>query len=154
MTLSSTHLYDTFISLDEPIQLGQTPEATRAIFGVTGGTVQGERINGEFLPSGGEWARIRSDGSIALDVRCCLKTDDGALVHIVYGGRLVVPPELLAKVLDMGADEPVDPSLYYFRSLPLFETASEKYAWLNHICAVGVGRVVKGGVEYSVYAID
>ena len=59
MTLSSTHLYDTFVSLTQPIQVGKTPETTRAIFDITGGTVNGDRIKGKFLASGGEWARIR-----------------------------------------------------------------------------------------------
>jgi hypothetical protein len=47
----------------------------------------------------------------------------------------------------------VDPSEYYFRTTPFFETASEKYAWLNKLVAVGVGRRTRTGVVYSVYAI-
>jgi len=48
----------------------------------------------------------------------------------------------------------VNPSEYYFRTTPVFETAAEKYAWLNRLVAVGVGRRTRTGVEYSVYAIQ
>jgi hypothetical protein len=49
--------------------------------------------------------------------------------------------------------ETVDPSQYYFRTTPVFETASEKYGWLNRIVAVGVGRFAANWVGYTIYAI-
>lgn len=153
--LRGTWLYDAHVDLGAPLMVGPTPEGVRAIFPVTGGTLAGPRLKGRFLPQGGgDWARIRPDGSVALDVRALVETDDGALIHLTYGGRIIIPPDLQGRVLDIGNPEPVDPSLYYFRVLPLFETASPAYAWLNGICAVGIGRVVTGGVAYRVYAID
>jgi hypothetical protein len=155
MSISGTLLYEVHFELAPPVGVGPTPEGFRAIYAVTGGTLKGERINGKVLPAGGaDWARIRPDGSIAIDVRCCAETDDGALIYITYYGRLNIPPEKQAAVLDMTASTRPDPSEYYFRIAPLFETASEKYAWLNGILAVGIGRVVQGGVVYSVYAVD
>ncbi len=35
----------------------------------------------------------------------------------------------------------------------MFETGDERYAWLNDIQAVGVGKTVPGGVEYDVYQL-
>ncbi len=155
MTLSGTLLYEAHFDLADPIGVGPTPEGYRAIYCVTGGTFKGERLSGTFLSQGGaDWVKIRSDGSIAVDVRACAQTDDGALIYITYLGRIVIPPEIQAQVLDMSAADRPDPSQYYFRVAPLFETSSEKYAWLNHICAVGVGQIVQGGVEYKVYAVD
>lgn len=154
MTISGRLLYEAHFDLAAPIGVGATPEGFRAIYPVSGGRFEGDRMRGRFLPSGADWARIRSDGSIAIDVRTCAETDDGALIYITYLGRLVIPPALLGQVLDLEADERPDPSSYYFRVTPLFETASETYAWLNGLCAVGIGRIVKGGVAYSVYAID
>ena len=43
--------------------------------------------------------------------------------------------------------------LYYFRVTPVFETASEKYSWLNKIVTVGIGQALPTGVAYKVYAI-
>jgi hypothetical protein len=53
--------------------------------------------------------------------------------------------------LDRG--EPVDGASYYFRTAPLFETSASKYAWLNHVLAVGIGNLSPGKVGYTVYAI-
>ncbi|WP_083889617.1 DUF3237 family protein [Nocardia pneumoniae] len=44
----------------------------------------------------------------------------------------------------------VDPSRYYFRTTPLFETGSSRYSWLNDSVCVGSGYVVDGGVAYHV----
>ena len=49
--------------------------------------------------------------------------------------------------------EMVDTSEYYFRTAPLFETASATYDWLNRVLAVGIGRRTPGQVSYAVYAI-
>src|SRR5262245_40095722 len=43
-----------------------------------------------------------------------------------------------------------DPAEYYFRTTPVFEIGSEKYAWLNRTVAVGVGRRTPTGVAYTV----
>lgn len=151
--LASRHLYDAFVSLAAPIEIGPGPEGHRAIFPIADGTVKGERINGRFLPVGADWARIRPDGSIAVDVRATIRTDDDALILVTYVGRLVASPDILPAVLDVGRAEPVDPALYYFRTLVTFETASPAYAWLNAVCAVGVGHTGDGGVTYRVHEI-
>lgn len=53
-----------------------------------------------------------------------------------------------------GKGDELNPSEYYFRINPVFETSSPKYAWLNHTIAVGVGRIPAAGkVAYRVYAI-
>jgi Protein of unknown function (DUF3237) len=36
----------------------------------------------------------------------------------------------------------------------MFETASVKYAWLNRILAVGIGRRTRNQVSYQVYAVE
>lgn len=147
------HIYDADIALTAPITIGATPSGQRAIFPVGGGTLKGERINGRFVPPGGDWALVRSDGSIALDVRATVETDDGAFIYLTYTGRLVADPALLPAVLDVASAAPVDPSRYYFRTLILFETGSPAYARLNGICAVGIGSTGNGGVQYRTYEI-
>ncbi len=102
------------------------------------------------LPGGGDWVLGRPDGSIALDVRLTLKTDDGASILMTYRGYRQGPPDVLAR---LAKGEAVDPSLYYFRINPLFETASERYAWLNNVVAVGVGERLADGPRYTVHEI-
>lgn len=50
-------------------------------------------------------------------------------------------------------DSTRDPSEYYFTVSPNFETADFRYAWLNDIIVVGVGRMLPGGVAYNMYHI-
>jgi len=48
-------------------------------------------------------------------------------------GIFVIAPETFHRI---AAGEEVDPAEYYFRTTPLFETAAEKYDWLNRVVAV------------------
>jgi hypothetical protein len=89
-----------------------------------------------------------------LDVRGMLRTDDGALIYMSYTGRLVAPDEVFKRMLDPVQGSHVDPASYYFRTNPVFETGSEKYAWLNDIVAIGYGYMIDGGVAYRVFQID
>lgn len=144
-------LYEMVAQLESDNQeIGVTPSGTRIIAPITGGTVTGPKINAEVLPFGADWVLIRPDGIGELDVRATLKTDDGALIYVHYGGILELTPELMKR---RAKGEDVDPSEYYFRTRPIFETGSEKYGWLNSIVSVGVGKMEPNGVRYKVYQI-
>jgi hypothetical protein len=56
-------------------------------------------------------------------------------------------------MLRLAGGEEVSPSEYYFRTAPLFETASERYGWLNRVLGIGIGRRTLGKVSYTVYSI-
>jgi hypothetical protein len=130
--------------------VGVGPEGHRRIFVVKGGHFAGPRLKGEVLPGGGDWTLGRADGSSRLDVRITLRTDDGALIYAHYHGVLYGPPDVMRRLRQ---GEPVDPGEYYFRTVPLFETAAAKYAWLNGVVAVGIGRRTPTGVSYTVYGL-
>lgn len=132
------------------VDVGATPHGMRRIFYVTGGTLEGPRIKGIVLPGGGDWCIVRPDGAIVLDVRVAFRTDDGHTIYAYYRGLSTIQDDTVGRIL-MG--EAVDPSEYYFRTTPVFETASEKYGWLNRLLAVGVGQFLPTGVAYKVYAI-
>ena len=132
------------------INVGATPQGTRHIIYVTGGTIEGPKIKGVMLPGGGDWLIIRPDGATVLDVRAACRTDDGHIIYIYYRGISVMSPEVRER---MSKGEAVDPSEYYFRTTPVFETASEKYGWLNRIISVGIGRLTPTGVAYKIYTI-
>ena len=132
------------------LDVGNTPQGMRSIFSVTGGTLEGPKIKGVVLPGGGDWPIRRPDGAVVLDVRIAFRTDDGHIIYAYYRGLSTIQMDMLGRIL-MG--EVVDPSEYYFRTTPVFETASEKYGWLNRVVAVGIGQVLPAGVAYKVYAI-
>ena len=131
--------------------LGAGPFGTRRIATVTGGSFEGPEMKGEALPGpGGDWLMFTNDGATHLDVRLTLKTDDGALIYMTYGGRRHGPADVMQK---LAAGEEVDPSLYYFRIAPRFETSSEKYAWMNRTVFIGTGHRMPTGPVYHVHRI-
>lgn len=146
-------LYDIDFDLESALEVGPTPTGERRIVYITGGTFSGPRLKGRVLPGGGDWLIVRPDGGAMLDVRACLETDDGAIIYTYYSGRLVVPSELLPLWRDRQAAANIDPTGYYFRIAPVYETAAKRYTWLNDIVAVGVGRRTATGVAYCVFEI-
>jgi hypothetical protein len=130
--------------------LGATLGGSRRIGVVPGGSFEGERLSGQIPEGGNDWQFIRTDGSATLDVRLVLKTNDDVLIGMSYRGVRHGPPEVIAR-LDKG--EEVDPSSYYFRTNPIFETAASKYDWINRVMAIGVGWRRTNDVLYSVFEV-
>lgn len=148
--IETEHLFDLVVELDPRLDIGAGPFGRRVLFGSAGGSFEGARVRGTVLTGGGDWALFRPDGAMTLDVRLTLRTTDAALVHMTYGGRWIIPPELRAELADPVERHQVDPARYYFRTNPVFETGDEQYAWLNDIVCVGKGYLVEGGIAYQV----
>jgi hypothetical protein len=148
--IATAHLFDIVIDLNPRLNIGAGPFGQRILFGAAGGSFEGPRLRGEVLAGGGDWALFRPDGAMTLDVRLTLRTHDGALLHMSYGGRWITPPELRAEMADPLSRHQVDPARYYFRTNPLFETGAQPYAWMNDIVCVGAGYLVEGGIAYKV----
>jgi len=139
------------MSLHPMQDLGSTPLGRRRIAPVAGGHFAGDRLRGAVLPhAGSDWLLQRGDGAFQLDVRVTLQTDDGDLVGMTYRGVRHASPEVSARI---ARGERVEPHEYYLRTTPLFETASERYAWLNGVVAVGVGERLPDGVIYDVFEV-
>jgi hypothetical protein len=51
------------------------------------------------------------------------------------------------------AGEPVDPSAYYFRCTPAFETAAPAHQWLTRTVFVAGGARHSDRVEIDVFAV-
>jgi hypothetical protein len=145
------HLLDMHADLEAPQVLAGTPAGMRQIFIVEGGSVEGLRITGKILPGGGDWAMVRGDGAIQLDVRGTIQSDDGALIYITYSGLLIADPAIFGRLLQA---EDVKLNEYYFYINPVFQTGAPQYAWLNQRIAIGRGKVVPGGVDYRVWTIE
>ncbi|MBR45984.1 MAG: hypothetical protein CMM31_05825 [Rhodospirillaceae bacterium] len=149
--IETKHLFTMPVEVESPLQMiGQAPIGERRIAKVAGGTFEGPELNGTILPGGGDWLLLRADGSLQLDVRATLKTDDDALIYMTYRGFRHGPAEVMER---LNKGEAVDPSEYYFRVAPFFETGSEKYGWLNRIVAVGTGHRLPSGPVYEIYQV-
>lgn len=117
--------------------IGAVPCGTRVTFPITGGSFEGDRLRGKVLPCGGDWTIKRPDGVVELDLRIALETDDAALIYMTFVG-----------IRDDGA-----PGGPYFRTLPRFETAEPKYAFLDRLLAVGKGEVHADGLVHVIEEI-
>lgn len=141
-----------------PVALGQSPWSNRRISDIAGGRFEGLRLRGRIAPSGADWSQRAGGGAgepvrTLIDVRSLWETDDGALIYVTYGGRLVIPPEVLAEFADPAKVEALDEARYYFRINPVFETSAPQYGWLNDIIAIGAGRRTRTGVTYRIFEV-
>ena len=134
-----------------PERTGRAPSGDRRIFDVAGGVVEGPRLRGKVLPSGGDWILVGPDGVGRLDVRATFETDDGARIYVQYHGVLVFNEKVVSAMASGSGTEFGDT---YFMTAPRFETGDTRYAWLNSVVAVGQGRVVPGGVEYRIFEVQ
>ena len=138
------------VTLEPARELGDTPLGRRRIIGITGGKFAGPRLSGRVLPGGADWQVIRADGVADLDARYTLETGDGALIYVRNKGYRHGPDEVMER---LAAGEAVDPTLYYMRTTPWFETGDARYAWLNRIVCLGTGARRAAAVELEVFEV-
>ena len=144
-------LFGMTLTVPSIVDLGATPLGHRRIAQVTGGNFAGERLRGTVHAGpGGDWLLLRNDGVLTLDVRLTLETDDHQLIYMSYKGMRHGPKDVMDR---LNRGEAVDPKSYYFRSVPVFETSSEKYSWLNRMVAIGTGRREASGPIYDVHEV-
>ena len=150
MTLSLEPIFIFQIEVKSPSIIGATPGHDRRIGEIAGGRFAGSRLNGKILSGGSDWQSLRSDGTTTLNVRLVMQTDDGQLIGMTYLGMRHGPKEVLDRI---ARGERVSPTEYYMRATPYFETASEKYGWLNRIVSVAYGHRMAGGAIYQVFQV-
>ena len=131
-------------------QIGATPEGRRTIAPVSGGQFEGDRLSGEVLPGGADWVRFRSDGTMMIDVRLTLQTDDGASIYLSYAGRFLGAATAMA---DLAAGKTLAPEDYSLVTVAKFECGDEKYRWLNDVIAVATGEQSGFNPVYTIYEI-
>ena len=113
------------------------PMGTRVVVPVLTAAFEGQKLRGKIAEApAGDWVYSRVDGSIKLDVRLTLVTDDRAVILMTYSGIGVAKEGVMS-----------------LRTAPQFETGDERYSWLNNIQAVGIGTFARGRVTHDVYAL-
>ncbi len=121
--------------VDPPLQFGRTPTGQRSMSDIRSAVFEGERLRGEKAgASAADWLILAGDiGTI--DVRMAIRTHDGALVGLRYGGKLDV-----ADVANRAS-----------RVAATFDTGDPRYAWLARIQAVGKSRLERDGDNWTVH---
>jgi hypothetical protein len=109
---------------------------TLVIGEVTAARAEGDRLQASMKgAAAADWLQVSPEGFGTLDVKLTLETDDGALVHATYSGRLQF-----------------DTMAVY--ATPLFHTGDERYLWLNRIQAVSKGSFQPDGtLVYEIFEL-
>lgn len=143
------HLFDFEIHF-QPVQMLTTPRGRRLMYVVKHGEIRGPRVNGVFLPGGGDWITVGADRVAHLDVRATAETDDGELIYVTNTGRALLDEAVSARLFK---GEMIRWDEMFARSSPLFETGAEKYAWLNSTVTVAINEFSMNQVNYRIYAV-
>ena len=144
------HLATLIVEVTTPQEVGDTPFGRRRVIPITGGTVKGKELNGRILPGGADFQAIRSPTFTDIHARYIIETQQGETVYVENTGIRTGSADDIA---DLAKGLPVDPSRIYFRSIPRFETASPRLAWLNQHLFIGTGARYPDRVELNFYQI-
>ena len=121
-----------------PVVLKDAPGGTKVLVTVAGGTFEGPKMRGVIADSAaGDWVTLHADGTMKLDVRLVMTTDDGASIYMTYSG--------------FGKRQADGSSM--IRTAPQLLTGDERYAWVNTLQCAAHGTTGKGDVTYVVYAL-
>ena len=125
MELTPLGTFTVRLAKDDILNVGKGPAGRRIVFGIDTGTWEGDRINATVKGStAADWSVTDANGIMTADVRAVIETDDGALIHLAYGGR---------------ADFSGGPGTAPLFCGLTFETGSDDYSWLNSTVAVMKG---------------
>ena len=148
--LATRYVFRLAIQVGAPIVAGDHGLGIRRVIPILGGEVFGDGIKGTIFPVGADFQIIRPNGFTELEAKYAFELDDGAIVYIENIGIRFGPKELLDRI---AKGETVDPASIYFRSVPKFETGSEKYRWLMENLFIGVGARHPDRVELDVHQV-
>ncbi|MFZ2998607.1 DUF3237 domain-containing protein [Sphingobium sp.] len=139
------------VLIGAPQELGMVDGVRKRVIPITGGTVSGPRLSGTILPGGADWQSIRADGTADILARYTIQASDGALISIVNRGYRHGPAPVLARI---AKGEMVDPALYYFRTTPRFEVASDgPHAWLGQTIFLCTAARFADHVALDIFAV-
>ncbi|TWD53202.1 uncharacterized protein DUF3237 [Agrobacterium vitis] len=114
-------VYEAIVTLQDTIEMGQSPLGDRRIINITGGEFAGPRIKGKVMPGGADRQLLRKDGVRLLNALYEMQTDDGAIITV--NNRVLI-------------DTPKDGPRYAFSHIDI--TAPEgPHEWLNRRMFVG-----------------
>lgn len=148
MTPELKHLIDLRVDVGAPTVISEGTPGRRFI-PILGGIVEGD-LSGVVLPGGGDWQSIAPDGTLDIDAHYVLDIRDHGRVEVRSQGVRSANPAVLAA---LGRGEPVDPSLYYFRTFIRLKTGAPGLTRLNQVLFVAMGARAASAVRLNVFEI-
>jgi surface antigen len=132
---------DLELAMERVFILGEAPKGNRMIAEIKGAELSGSRVKASMKGlAAADWAVLGDDGLARFDIRMVLETTDDALIYLSYTGK---------------ADWSAGPGSGPIFSVAEFETADERYRWLNVIQVVGQGAMTAdfSGVQYDFFEL-
>ncbi len=126
------------IVIDQHAVVGATPAGTRIVGEALSCRWDSDRVTAQqHGKMSHDWLMVHNDGSVSVDARLLLMTDDGAPLTITYRGK--------------AAKQPSEGGVVF--TTPVFETGDERYSWLNGIQAVARGVREDRILTYEMYQL-
>ena len=152
------HVMDFTAKLYAPVlNAGKGPYGTRYVYRAADGTFEGSRLKGRVLPGGGDMPITDEDGTMHLDIRVVLETDDGAYIYLQNQGVWRQDPTKTPRA----EGERSEYGDMYIMSTPRFETGDDRYSWLNDHVHVAEGKAdmlqedgYLAEVSWRIYAVQ
>ena len=135
------------VDFEDILQIGPGPDGDRAVAFISGGRLEGEHIAATVL-GGEDWFTRRPDGSLGIDVRLTLHSDDEVFMTLAYQGELTGTAEALAA---FGRGEAMRAGSHQIRTTAVIGCGDERYAWLDGVELTGEGEQTQAGPAYRLY---
>jgi hypothetical protein len=127
------------LTLAREVRIGPAPSGERVIAEMSGFELAGERLNARLLgAAAADWIVVARDGTMLLDVRLALESQDGAAIYMQGNGRADAAQMHSGGAIYMAAR---------------FETGDARYAWLNRIVVVGKGLRDRDSIRYALWEV-
>jgi hypothetical protein len=115
MNLEAEEVMRLQVTLGQVKVVGNTGPGKLVVIPITGGTLQGKKINGKVVPGGADWNLAQIDGTAHVFAKYLLETEDGEFIAIENEGWIEPGSQAVIK------------------TVPRFMANTEgKYAFLNH----------------------
>ncbi|MCY0091054.1 MULTISPECIES: DUF3237 domain-containing protein [Bacillus amyloliquefaciens group] len=138
------------IEVDEPIVAGQTGLGKRQLIPIRGGTVSGA-VKGRVLPGGADAQIIRPNGRVDLSARYALETEEHEVIYVENNGIRQVSEPFRQQAAE---GRIIDPEHVYFRTVPVFETSSEAYQFLQDQLFIGAAVRLPDDIRLDIYEVQ
>jgi hypothetical protein len=144
------------VDLLPPVSYGTFDEGDKRFIPISGGKVDGPKLQGTILPGGGDWNTVHRNGVVDVWARYSIMASDGTIIGITNAGRGRSSQSVMEGVFENGIDQGSDGSSgWYTKTFPQFEVAPGSYEWLAKTCFMGdlLLPTEKGHVKIDVFEV-
>jgi hypothetical protein len=155
-SLGLEYAFTLHVDLLPPLSYGASEEGDKRFIPISGGKVDGPKLQGTILPGGGDWNTVHRNGVVDVWARYSIMTSDGTVIGITNAGRGRGSQSVMGGVFEQGIESGSGGSVgWYTKTFPHFEVAPGPHEWLNRTCFVGdlLLPTERGHVKIDVFEV-